>query len=177
MEDGATRPKQRKISDNYQHVVITDNELDKKLQGDKNINTEKSEKRAHKAFTNFLKQHGATDLVYWYFEEPELDNYLAKFWLGCRKINTEDGSDVDEDDTVKKDQLYSANTLKNFRYSLNRILHSKGHLFDITVKGTSFKKSDKAFKVAQKELKKEGKAEVKSHPEITEDGKQIPYFE
>ena len=64
MEDGAKRPKQRKISDNSQHIVITDDELDKKFQAGKNINTEKSEKRAHKALTNFLKQHGASDLDY-----------------------------------------------------------------------------------------------------------------
>ena len=37
-------------------------------------------------------------------------------------------------------------------------------------------KSDEAFKVAQKELKKEGKAEVHSHPEITEEGKKIHSF-
>ena len=32
-------------------------------------------------------------------------------------------------------------------------------------------KSDKAFKVALKELKEQGKAEVHSHPEICEEGK------
>ena len=171
MAEAGAPAKKRKLSDESQHIVLTDDQLDNKLATGKNINTEKSEKRAHKAFTNFLKQNGASDLDYWLYEEPELDRYLAKFWLGCRKVNTDEASD-NEQDTDKKESLYSANTLKNFRYSLNRILRSKGHLYDITVKGTSFMKSDEAFKVAQKELKQEGKAEVKSHPEITEDGKE-----
>ena len=73
------KPKKRPKTDGDQYVVLTDDQLASKLQCGKNINTEKSEK---KAFTNFLKKHGTTDLDYWYYEEPELDNYLAKFWLG-----------------------------------------------------------------------------------------------
>ena len=75
--------------------------------------------------------------------------------------------------TEKMDKLYSTNTLPSFRYSLNRILKHKGHLYDITTKGTSFMKSDEAFKVALKELKEQGKAEVHSHPEICKDGKKF----
>ena len=66
--------------------------------------------------------------------------------------------------------MYSANTLRSFRYGLNRILRTKGHLYKITDRGTSFLKSDEAFKVAIKELKMEGKAEIHSHPEINDQG-------
>ena len=51
--------------------------------------------------------------------------------------------------------MYSANTLRSFRYGLNRILRNKCHLHKITEKGTSFIKSDEAFNLAIKELKSE----------------------
>ena len=63
--------------------------------------------------------------------------------------------------------------MKNFRYSLNRILRSKDHNYDIIKPSTlSFQCSQKAFAASQKELKQLGKAEVCSVKEITEDGKQ-----
>ena len=162
----------RKSDEFKQHVVFTDDELLKKIKLSKNVNTEKSEKKAHKVFTNFLNQIGATEVDYWSYEEPELDNYLAKFWLGVRKydcdLDTEDSQDSSKE---KIEKLYSANTLRNFRYALNRILKNRGHLYDITTKGASFMKSDEAFKVALNELKEQGKAEVHSHPEIGEEGK------
>ena len=67
--------------------------------------------------------------------------------------------------------MYKANSLRNFRYSLNRILRTKGHLYDITSKKTtSFQKSQQAFIDAIKELKENGKADVDSYPEIEEQG-------
>ena len=92
---------------------------------------------------------------------------------------TKDDSDSDESDNEgpdKKQNKYSANTLRNFCYALNPILRSKGHLFNITEKGTSFMKSNDTFKVAIKDLKKEGKAEFKSYPEISkEDSKHLNF--
>ena len=41
MDDGATKPKQRKITEKDQHLLLTDDQLDNKLQAGKNINTEK----------------------------------------------------------------------------------------------------------------------------------------
>ena len=153
-----------------QFVLLSDDDLNKRIKMGKNINTEKSEKKAHKSFTNFLVQLGCADLDYWLFEEPELDRYLAKFWLGLRKSEEEDMSEDETSDGNKKKQLYSANSLRCFRYALNRLLKAKGHGYDITIKGTSFLRSDEAFKVALKELKEEGKAEVQSYPEINEQG-------
>ena len=71
-----------------------------------------------------------------------------------------------------KQHLYKANSLRNFCYGLNRILQNKGHLYDISDKKTaSFQKSQQAFNDAIKELKSEGKGDVKSYPEIVEEGK------
>ena len=162
------KAKKRKLP---QDLKLSDNELEKKLKDGQNENTVKSEKKAHKAFNRFLIENGADNLEYWFFEEPELDNWLAKFWLCVRKSDEETDSEREETgDPEQKDRMYSANTLRSFRYGLNRLLRVKGHLYKITEKGTSFMKSDEAFKLAIKELKMEGKAEVHSHPEITEEG-------
>ena len=164
--------KKRK-SDQNKDLIISDEDLQRRLLGGKNINTINCEKKADKAFRQFLESNGCTNSDYWYFEEPELDNYLAKFWLCICKDDHSDSEDSGPEDPEKRDQKYSANTLQNFQYALNRILRTKGHLYNITEKGTSFIKSNEAFKVAIKDLNKEGKAEVKSYPEITEDGKWI----
>ena len=65
MDEGATKPKQSKILHEDQHIVVSDDDLVNKLKGGKNINTEKSEKKAYKPFTNVLKQSGVTELDYW----------------------------------------------------------------------------------------------------------------
>ena len=60
---------------------------------------------------------------------------------------------------------------------LNRILNSKGHLYDITDKKTaSFKKSQQSFTDAIKELKANGKGDVESYPEIQESGRYLMLF-
>ena len=107
---------------------------------------------------------------YWNFTEPELENYLAKFWFEARK---DIYGDKDNDDPDIKDRMYKANSLRNFRYRLNHILKTKGHLYDITDRTTSFLKSQQAFSDAIKELKAEGKADVDSYPEIEEEGTYI----
>ena len=163
----------KRKKDQAKDLIITDEDLQHRSIGGKNINTIKCEKKADKAFWLFLKSNECSDTEYWFFEEPELDNYLAKFWLCVRKEDTSDSEESGEDDPSKCQQKYSANTLRNFRYVLNQILKSKGHLYNITEKGTSFIKSNEAFKVAIKDLKSEGKAEVHSYPEIKEDGKQF----
>ena len=158
-------------------LVINDEELANKSKKAKNENTEKAEKRAHTAFTNFLLAMGLdknkTD--YWNFEEPELDGYLAKFWFGARKLKQEDDDKEQEQvqlDPDMKERMYKATSIRTFRYGLNRILKQRGHLYDITDKRTaSFVKSQQAFNDAIKELKSEGKADINSYPEIEEEGK------
>ena len=155
-------------------IVMSDEDLELKSQKSKNENTVKAERKAHKAFTNFLIVMGVQEenCDYWHFTEPELDGYLSKFWFGVHKAPAEDSQD---DDPELKQQLYKANSLRNFRYGLNRILKTKGHLYDITSKSTtSFQKSQQAFTDVIKELKSEGKGDVKSYPEIEEKGKCFP---
>ena len=85
----------------------------------------KCEKKAHKAFTKFLTQMGCNDLEYWLYEEPELDNYLAKYWLGARKYTQHKDSDDEAKNKDVTDKLYSVNTIHNFWYALNHILKQK----------------------------------------------------
>ena len=164
-------PKKKvKKSDKQRFVLYSDKEIKDKQEANKNKNTTKTEDRANNAFQKFLKQIGKTDLDYWNYDEEELDNMLCKFYYGARKDPDSD-YDSDSDDPQKTRLMYSANTMKNFRYSINRVLKSKGHLYDIMSKNTlSFKKSQAAFVDSQKELKSLGKAEIHSAPEISEDG-------
>ena len=157
-------------------LILNDEDLQEKAKVLKNSNTEKCEKRATRAFTNFLIACGkdANNLDFWNYEPPELDTLLAKFWYGARKdiCENEEGNQDESEDTDMKSRLYSANSLKNFRYGLNRVFRREGHNYDITEKNsTLFPKSHQAYFNAITELKKEGKAEVKSKEEITEDGK------
>ena len=159
-------------------LILDDEELEAKSKHQKNENTEKCERRAKKVFTNFLLAYGKSEeqCDFWNYEENILDLFLAKFWFGARKDICEDTDEGDMEDDLKA-RFYSANTLKNFRYGLNRILKKEGRQFDITdKKNPSFQKSQEAFFDAIKELKKEGKAEVKSKHEIIEKGTILSDF-
>ena len=70
-------------------------------------------------------------------EEKELDQILSKFWF---EVRTQEG------------EHYKVSSLKNLHYGINRVLHNKGHEFDI-VHGSSFKQSRKDFTDACAELK------------------------
>ena len=153
-------------------LSMTDEELEEKSKKCRNHNTMKAEEHADKAFRTFLVWNGCDEnnTDYWNFDEPTLDKYLSKFWFYTRKNTT--NPDSQEEDPEIKEQLYKANSLKNFHYSLNRILKTKGHLYDITNKKTaSFHKSQQAFADAIKELKANRKGDVESYPEIEESGK------
>ena len=156
-------------------LIIDDDKLAVKSKQAKNENTEKAEKRADKAFTNFLLTMGVSDdkTNYWNYEEPQLDGYLAKFWFGAHKLSPEDSQDSEEIiDPQMKDRMYKATSLRTFRYGLNQILKQCGHLYDISDKSTaSFTKLQQTFNDAIKELKSEGKADIDSYPEIEEDSK------
>ena len=109
-------------------------------------------------------------MEYWYYEEDELDKMLEKFWFGAHK-DTDSDNDTDDGDQKNDHSLYSASTMKNFRYALNRILRNKGHLYEIiNPKHMSFQHSQKAYFASQKELKAKGKGTINSAPEIPETG-------
>ena len=157
-------------------VLYSEEELQNKHEASRNYNTTKCEDRANAAFQKFLQQGGKTDMEYWLYKEDELDLMLEKFWFGARK-DPGDDYQSDSEDVQKVGLMHSANTMRNFRYALNRILKNKGHLYDIiSPSSLSFKRSQKAFNASQKELKELGKAAVTSAPEITEDGERFLCF-
>ena len=164
------QPRKKQKTHNSRFVLLSEEELKSKHEASKNKNMVNSEKRANSAFQKFLQQAGKQDLRYWLYTEDELDIMLEKFWFGARKDPDSD-YESDPEDTEKKALMYSANTMKNFRYALNRILKSKGHLFDIiNPSSLSFRRSQKAFTASQKELKELGKAQIHSWPKISEEG-------
>ena len=86
-----------------------------------------------------------------------------KFWFGAHK-GPDENYESDPEDLQKHELMYSTNTMKNFCYSLNWILRSKSHNYDIIKPSTlSFQHSQKAFAVSQKELKELGKAKACLH--------------
>lgn len=141
--------------------VLSNKDLKQKIINQQNENTVNSEKRADKAFKHFLTESGCDSNEYYFFEEKELCDWLSKFWFRARTI---------PDKENEEGEFYSVNTLRNFKYALNRILKKHGHEFDIT-KSPNFKCAMDAFDNAVKELKEHGKGHVKSAEEITEDGK------
>ena len=167
----AMEPQKKKLKQQKSKCVLyTDQEIEAKQQAGRNINTTKTEEWADRAFKRFLSECGELNLDYWYYQEPELDNFLSKFWFGARKDPDSD-YESDTEDPERHKLMYTANTMKSFRYNLNRILKNKGHEYDImNTHSLSFKKFQQAFMDSQKELKALGKGEIKSAPEITEEG-------
>ena len=162
-------------NNNARFVLYSDKEIEDKIQANKNRNTTKSEQCANSAFQKFLSQYGKDNLEYWFYDEEELDSMLAKFWFGSRK-DTDLDAESNTDDPKKMNLMSSANAMKHFRYALNRILKTKGHLYDIMSKSTlSFRKSQQAFADSQKELKELAKGQIRSVPQITEDGKNVVF--
>ena len=57
--------------------VLTNDELKAKMEDLENQNSVNSEKRADKAFRQFLSESGSKSVEYHLFEEEELDNWLS----------------------------------------------------------------------------------------------------
>ena len=146
--------------------VLSSAELKQKIVQPRNDNTEMAERRADKAFKLFLDECGCESNEYYYFEEKELSEWLSKFWFGARTKPTKD---------QKEGEHYTVNSLRSFKYAINRILRKKGHEYDIT-KSAIFKSCMEAFDIAIKELKEHGKGYTKSSEEITEEGK-FPHYQ
>ena len=69
-------------------ILYSDEQIKAKQMAGKNINTTRTEERANQAFRRFLSESGEMNLDYWLYEEPELDNYLSKFWFSARKAQS-----------------------------------------------------------------------------------------
>ena len=119
----------------------------KKTDGLKNKNTTKADAKAEKKFVTYLKKKGFQQ-EFWLIGKQELDKILCKFWFEIRTKNRE---------------YYRLGSLEN------RVLHKKGHEFDI-VHELSFKKSREAFKTACTELKSIGKGIRVPYKEIRPKG-------
>ena len=163
-------PQRKKFKSIAKNIVYTEEQIKAKQEGQKNKNTIKTEERANRAFQRFLHDCGETDLNYWNYDEPDLDGFLSKFWFGARKSADSD-YESDADDSDKSKLRYTGNTMRTFRYSINRILKGKGHQYNIIHENSlSFKRSQQALLDSQKDLKCMGKAVIKSAPEVTEQG-------
>ena len=101
------RPAKKLKKDRTKFVVYTDEEIAAKHAAGKNKNTTKTEERADRAFRRFLTECGEEHTEYWNYTEPELDNFLSKFWFGARK-DPDDDYESDTDDPEKKSLMYSA---------------------------------------------------------------------
>ena len=128
---------------------FSDEELRQKSLDVQNQNTLKNEKKAERAFKEFLEECGQENTNFYVYTESELDLHLAKFCFSALK---------------KKDgDMYKASSLDTLWCGLNRALKRYSHEFDITSKNsTSFIKSINAFDDSVTELKKHGKGFVKN---------------
>ena len=132
---------------------VSEIDVQSKKEAYKNSNTTVNERKAVKNFKQFL-EFNKKDPDFFHYTEQELDEWLAKFYIGTR--------------TVKCD-YYTSGSLHTIRYGLNRALQEFGHLFNITdKKNTSFMSSNKAFEIVLKEIKNAGKGFRTNTPEISE---------
>lgn len=138
--------------------INNEEELDERQKKQINKNSINAEKKAERAFRDFLAECPEVESTnYFLYEEATLDKYLRKFYFGARQKR----------DPTKK---YTVSSLEQMRNSLARGLKRFGHKYDIT-KSESFSKSIEAYKDACRELKQEGYGHVNHHKALTPDGK------
>lgn len=137
---------------------INDEDLEKKREDLKNPNTQKSDKKVDKLFTEYLEERWAekveNNFDYWTYSDDLLDEILCKFWFEARQQNQD---------------RYNISSLKSIRYGVNRNLKRHGRKIDIT-KSESFTNNQQAFQDACKELKVLGYGFVKHYDEIKTQG-------
>lgn len=138
-------------------VILTEEEVEEKQRSQQKKNTIAAEKKADRAFRDFLSECPEIESTNFYtFDIPMLDKYLRMFYFGAWQ----------KKDPTKK---YTVSSLEQMRNSLSRALKRFGHTFDIT-KDSAFTKSIEGYKDACKELKSEGYGVVKSHKAINAAG-------
>ena len=141
---------------NKRFKLISDAELHQKQYDLQNKNSLRNEKKAEKAFKEYLAAVGEADTNFYAYTEEELDTHFAKFWFAAR---------------TQKGDFYRVSSLENMQHSLNRAMKRFGHSIDVTrPECISFTKSIKAFKDACTELKRMGKGYVENYQAITQPG-------
>ena len=151
-------PKKRKITDAERFPDLNSDQIATKRQSVKKQNTEKSNKKCKKIFTQWLNRHNFNE-NYWELDIETLNAYLSKFWFEARTVNGEH---------------YTTASLGHICYAINRCLVKHDSDYDI-VDSPNFKPSQLAFSDACKELKAMGKGHRKSYPAITPCGKLNNY--
>ena len=125
--------------------IFTNEELKEKQYSVQNENTFRQDKKVNHVFKEFLREAGTSSKEYTLFEEPELNDWLKKFWFAARKKRKD-----------SEDGQYSVNSLQYktvFKVSNTdlTVLKKMGHEYDIT-KGPSFQGAMDVFKDACTEL-------------------------
>lgn len=116
-------------------------------------NTKKSDARAAKLFRDYLAEKRKPS-DFQNLSKEELDKELSSFYLEARTL---DG------------QVYKKTSLDSIRYGLNRYLKAPPHnkTFDI-IHDSAFAASNDMYKVASREIKATGRAEIKHHPHMVD---------
>ena len=136
---------------------INQDDIKQKEKDFKNINSLKNEKKAVDAFTAYLKHLDLDDFDFFTFSEADLNKHLSTFWWNAR---------------TQKGEKYKASSLETLRHGLKRAILNSGRKLDITCKtNDNLIESQKAFELALKDLKKEGKGYISHRKEILLEGK------
>ena len=64
---------------------LTLHEIEEKQKELQNPNTTNNEKKAVRAFKNYLAEQGLEDIDFFYYTESELDKHLRTFWFNTKK--------------------------------------------------------------------------------------------
>ena len=121
----------------------------------RNKNSEKANKQACKLLRQYiLEANGSESADFENYEDDKLDDLLSDFFLRLR---------------TKEGDLFKINTLHNIRYSLNRYLKEVKPSRACLIKSQAFCKSQEAFKLLSKKIKKSGKGSVKHYECITDE--------
>ena len=120
----------------------------------RNKNSEKANKQACKLLRQYIYEIGSESVDFENYEDDKLDNLLSDFFLRLR---------------TKEGDLFKINTLHNIRYSLNRYLKEVKPSRACLIKSQAFCKSQEAFKLLSKKIKKSGKGSVKHYECITDE--------
>ena len=100
---------------------ITIDEVREEQRQLQNQNTLSIEKKAVKAFKDYLEHIGVENTDFFTYTEAKLDGHLSTFWFNARKKNGDH---------------YNASSMETMRYGLNRALKRYGHNNDITKKSS-----------------------------------------
>lgn len=138
-------------------------EIEKKKSASVPINTKRANEKAARALRAYLLEcdGGCGRFNFEDFTTAELDSALEGFWFSARNANG---------------GKYRASSLDNLRHGLGRYLKAPpfNRSFDI-IRDREFQASNEAFKGALRELKQEGKADVKHYPEIVDADLKLLY--